>query len=181
MHRIRNLVVLVAVGVLAIVGAAHAQGPSAFPERAFDARFGIGSSVAGALGVETDLEVPYVDAAAGLAVVLGADGGVGGRLHGTGLIFPTLGSPPVALGLGTDLTVRGGGTHLHLGVVAGFDLLFVSDVPAVVTAYLAPGVRFGAGASLAWSLEGRYYFDDIAIVVGSSDMLPVSVGVRVPF
>ena len=65
--------------------------------------------------------------------------------------------------------------------MTGFDLLYVSELPAVISAYLAPGYAFADGFSLAWSIEARYYLDEVAVVIASSDLIPISLGLRVPF
>ena len=133
-------------------------------------------------GVEAVLPVPFIDVSAGAEVAFDLNGDVGVRLSGTGLVFPTVGTtPPLAVGAGADLTWRDDAVRVHLGVVTGLDLLYVSELPAVVSVYLAPGYAFGQGFSLAWSVEGRYYTDQVAVVLASSDLIPISVGLRVPF
>lgn len=168
-------------GCAFLAGAAWAN-PSAFPETALFARVGYGGALAVAAGGELLVPTPYLDTSAQGQLRLAADGRFALRLSGTALVFPALGTePPLALGLGADLGYgSGAGFAAHLGLVLGSDLLFVARVPATVSAYLAPG--YGAqGFSLAWSLEARYYLEQVALELSSSDLLLLGVGVRYLF
>lgn len=166
----------------ALLCAAALASPSAFPETALSASGGWNDGVAFGVGVEVVLPVPFVDVSAGAEVAVGRADGVEARLSATGLVFPTVGTvPPVAFGAAADLTWRDDAARVHVGVVTGLDLLYVSDLPAVISAYLAPGYAVGEGVSLAWSVEARYYLDEAAVVLGGSDLVPLSLGVRVPF
>jgi hypothetical protein len=173
---------VLAVVIALLAGAGQAGAPSAFPESAVEARVAWTGAVAARVGAEIALPARYVDASAGVDVALGVDGRLAARLSGTALLFPTLGTtPPVAFGIGADLTWRDDAVRAHAGAVAGLDLLYVSELPAVIDVYLAPGYAFGEGLSLAWSVEGRYYLERVALVLAGSDLAPLSFGVRVPF
>lgn len=170
--------------LLALVAAtgARAGAPTAFPENAVELRAGWSGSAAIVAGADVLVPSRFVDAAAGAEVAFELDGRFAARLSATALLFPTLGTtPPLAVGVGTDVTWRGDAVRTHVGPIVGLDLLYVSDLPAVIDLYLAPGYAFGHGFSFAWSAEARYYLDAVALVVVSSDMVPLSLGVRVPF
>jgi hypothetical protein len=168
--------------VLVAVASARAGAPTAFPENAVEFRAGWSGAAAIAAGADVLVPVRFVDGAIGAEVALGLDGRFAARLSATALLFPTLGTtPPLALAVGTDVTWRDDAVRTHVGPVLGLDLLYVSDLPAVIDLYLAPGYAFGRGFSFAWSAEARYYVDAVAWVVASSDVAPVSLGVRVPF
>jgi len=167
---------------LLVVGGADAGAPSAFPETAAEARVGWAGAPTAAVGAEVLLPFRYLDTAIGVEAALATDGRFAARLSTTALVFPTLGTtPPLALGVGADLTWRDQAVRTHLGPVVGLDLLYVSELPAVIDLYLAPGYAFGLGLSLAWSAEARYYLDSVALVLSSSDLAPLALGVRVPF
>ena len=162
---------------------AGANGPTAVPENAVEVRLGWAGLPTVVAGAEMLVPVRYVDASAAVDVAVATDGRLAARLSGTALLFPTLGTtPPLALGVGADVGWRDDAVRAHLGPVLGLDLLYVSPrLPAVIEAYVAPGYAFGEGASLAWSAEARWYRDDVAFVLGSSDLAPLGLGVRVPF
>ncbi len=166
--------------------------PSVFPENAAFFNVGYASSVALNGGVELRLPIDFIDASAGLELAAPLND-VGGswtvRLSGSGLVFPAFNVsralPPLALGVGTDLTYSPGDVSAHAGPMVGTDLLFTLDLPITVSAYLAPGFSTADGLSLAWAGQLRYYFDDLAdnlaLELSSSDLVPVSVGVRFLF
>lgn len=167
--------------------------PSTFPETALSLHGGAfygsnavllpGGGVRPGLsvGVEALLPVRYLDVSATVAADADLDGTFGARLSGSALVFSTVGTqPPLALGLGADLGLRGGVVSAHLGPVVGLDLLFVSSLPVTVSLYVAPGVAFGRGVSLAWTLEGRYYLDGVALSLRSSERVALEFGVRLP-
>lgn len=163
---------------LAVVSAS----PSAFPETAAFFRVGYVSSVTISVGGELLIPVSFVDASAGLEAYLITNETYGVRLDGTVLVFPALGAtPPVALGLGTDLNLNETGFALHAGPVAGTDLLFVANLPIIISLYLAPGYATNQGFSLAWSAQVRYYFNDIALELSSTDLSFLSVAIRYVF
>ena len=156
--------------------------PSAFPETAAYFSVGYNGTLVGSVGGEYAVSTRYADASLDLIAYADIDDLYGARLSGTALIFPALGTePPLALGLGADVGVDSRETQFHVGVVVGNDLLFVFDVPMTISGYLAPGYSFSKGFSLAWALQVRYYFRDVALEVASTDLLPVSVGVRYLF
>lgn len=174
----RSLVALCALTLLALPALAS---PSAFPETALT--FQVGYQGLPALSASGELLVPvrFIDMSVGLDATVDTSGAFAARLFATGLLFPTVGTvPPLALGVGTDVSYAGGAFGGHFGVVVGSDLLFVSDLPATLSLYLAPGLTLGQGFSLAWAFEARYYFDSVAVVLSSSDQLLVGLGVRVP-
>ncbi len=179
---------LAIVMVVLLVPSAAWASPSAFPETAVSFRVGYQSGFVGEVSGELLVPVPFIDLSTALEAQLGSGGTFGVRLVASGLIFPALGTtPPLALGLGADLGVRRGSSLVattvtgHLGVVAGTDLLFVFDLPAVVSAYLAPGFSTTSGFSLAWALQFRYYFDRIALEASISDWHLFAVGLRILF
>lgn len=173
---------IAALVVLLLAAGARAGAPSAFPENAVELRGGWSGIATIAAGAEVLLPVRYLDVAAGVEAAFGLDGRFAARLSVTGLVFPTLGTtPPLALGVGGDLSWRDDAVRAHLGPVVGLDLLYVSELPAVIDVYLAPGYGFGRGLSLAWSAEARYYLDTVALILSGSDLVPLSLGVRVPF
>ncbi len=157
--------------------------PSTFPETAVFAQTGYSGSLAFVAGGELLIPTPYLDTSAQFQVMLDAQGRYGARLSGTALVFPAIGiTPPLALGLGADLGYDAErGFNLHAGVIAGSDLLFVARLPLTLSAYLAPGYAAESGFSLAWALQARYYLDDFALELASSDLLLVGVGVRYLF
>lgn len=168
--------------VLVVVASARAGAPTAFPENAVELRAGWSGAAAIAAGADVLVPVRFVDAAVGAELALGLDRRFAARLSATALLFPTLGTaPPLALGAGADVTWRDDAIRTHVGPVLGLDLLYVSDLPAVIDLFLAPGYAFGRGFSFVWSAEARYYLDAVALVVASSDVAPLSLGVRVPF
>ena len=173
----------VLLSVLAVFAmGARANGPTAFPENAVELRLGWAGAPTVVAGAEMLVPVRYADASAALDVAVATNGRLAARLSGTALLFPTLGTtPPLALGVGADVGWRDDAIRAHLGPVLGLDLLYVSRLPAVIEAYVAPGYAFGRGASLAWSAEARWYLDDVALVLGSSDLVPLGLGVRAPF
>ena len=163
-------------------GSAAFASPSAFPETAAHFNVGFNGDLVGSVGGEYFFSTPYTDASLDLTVYADTDDLYGARLSGTALVFPALGTkPPLALGVGADVGVDSRETQFHVGVVVGNDLLFVFDVPATISGYVAPGYSFSRGFSLAWALQVRYYFSDVALEVSSTDLLPVSVGVRYLF
>jgi hypothetical protein len=155
--------------------------PSAFPETALFVKGGLtfdGDGI-GSAGGELVLEVPFIDASAGVEAYVGTADQFGVRLEASALIFPAFGTtPPLALGFGADAGLSNTDTSFHAGVVVGTDLLFVFDLPATISTYLAPGYASGAGFSLAWALQFRYFFQDVAIEISSSDLLPIALGLR---
>ncbi len=156
--------------------------PSAFPETALSIYGGYQGRPSFRVGGELMVPVRFLDVSVGADVVIGTAGAFAVRLSTTGLVFPSVGTvPPLALGLGSDVGYQNGGLVAHLGVVVGSDLLFVSDLPATLSLYLAPGITFGQGFSLAWEAEARYYFGRVALVLSSSDLMLIALGLRVPF
>lgn len=165
-----------------LLGLPALASPSAFPETALSFQAGYQGRLAFGVGGELLLPVRYLDVSVGADAVIDSAGAFGARLSVTGLLFPTVGTvPPLALGLGTDLSYQNGGFAAHLGLVIGSDLLFVSDLPATLSLYLAPGIAFGQGFSLAWEVEARYYFEQVALELSSSDLMLIGLGLRVPF
>lgn len=162
-------------------GDAALASPSVFPENAAYFSVGYNGTLAAQLGGEIVLVTPYLDTSLDLAIYTDLSGPFSTRLSGTALIFPAIGTtPPLALGFGADVGVDGRGASFHLGPVLGSDLLFVADVPVTVSAYLGLGYA-PRSFSLAWALQLRYYFDEVALELGSSDLLPLSLGVRYLF
>ena len=162
-------------------GGAALASPSVFPENAAYFSVGYAGTLAANLGGEVVLGTPYLDTSLDLGLFAGLNGSFGVRLSGTALVFPAIGTtPPLALGFGADVGVDGRGASFHLGPVLGSDLLFVADVPVTVSAYLGLGYA-PQSLSLAWALQLRYYFDEVALELGSSDLLPLSLGVRYLF
>ncbi len=169
------LVLLLGTGLPSTVFAA----PSAFPETA--AFFGVGYNGGTLLRVGADvlLPVPYLDVVAGAELYLGTNRDYGVRLDGTALVFPAIGTvPPFALGIATDLGFNNDGFAVHAGPVAGLDLLFVSELPMTLSLYLAPGYATNTGFSLAWAAQVRYYFDEFALELASTDHALLSLSVR---
>jgi hypothetical protein len=163
---------------IAFPGAALAA-PSAFPETA--AFFGVGykNALVVRVGVDVILPVPYLDVVAGAEVYLGTSGDYGVRLDGTALVFPAIGTtPPLALGLASDVGLSNHGFAIHAGPIVGMDLLFVSDLPMTLSLYLAPGYATGSGFSLAWAAHLRYYFDEFAAELASTDHALLSLSLR---
>ncbi len=155
--------------------------PSTFPETALYFSVGYTSTLAVQAGGEVTLPIPYLDTSLDLAVYADLQGQFGTRLSGSALVFPALGTtPPLALGFGADVGVDRRGANFHLGPVAGSDLLFVANVPMTVSAYLGVGYA-PRSFSVAWALQVRYYFDDVAVELATSDLLPLSLGVRYLF
>jgi hypothetical protein len=162
-------------------GAALAS-PSTFPETAAFFRVGYTSSLSISVGAELLLAIPFVDASAGLEVYFRPNETYGVRLDTTVLVFPALGTkPPIALGLGSDLNLDQSGFSLHVGPVAGTDLLFTTDLPMIASLYLGPGYASSTGFSLAWSAQVRYYFDEFALELSSSDLYYLSLALRFVF
>ena len=167
--------------LLFVWGGAAFASPSTFPENAAYFSVGYDGTLAAALGGEIVLSTPYLDTSLDLAVYADLNGLSATRLSGTALVFPALGTtPPLALGFGADVGADRRGGSFHLGPVLGSDLLFVADVPMTVSAYLGVGYA-PQSFSLAWAVQVRYYFDDFALELASSDLLPVSLGVRYLF
>jgi hypothetical protein len=154
--------------------------PSAFFENAAFASLGpVGPSFK--VGAEHLVPVPALDVAAGAEVVVSWDWWQG-RLYASTLAFPALGTtPPLAVGAGADLGYGSGGFSGHLGPIVGTDLLFTLDLPMTASLYLAPGFAQATGLSLAWSAHLRYYFDDVAVELESSDLQLINLGLRVLF
>lgn len=165
------------------LGALGWANPSTFPEHAAFASVGYRLGPAGSLGAELLVPTPYLDTSVGAQLYGGLGGVYGLRFYGTGLVFPALGSsPPLALGLGADLGLESArGFNLHAGLVAGSDLLFTLRQPMTVSAYLAPGYAARGGFSLAWALQVRYYLDEVALELSSSDLLLIGVSARYLF
>lgn len=156
--------------------------PGTFPENAAYFSVGYNGNIGASLGGEYVFTTPFVDTSANLNIIADLGGTFGARLSGTALVFPAIATePPLALGVGADVGVSNKATSLHLGPVVGSDLLFVFDLPMTVSAYLAPGYATNTGFSLAWALQIRYYFDTFAVELASTDLLPVSLGVRYLF
>lgn len=178
----RHLLALSVALLLAAHPLAHAS-PSVFPETAVFVKGGFDGAVAGSVGAELALPVPFIDASAGLEAFANVTGDFEVRLEGSALVFPALGfmTPALAVGVGADLALGSGGGGFHLGPMVGSDLLFAFDLPITVAAYLAPGYASDEGLSLAWALQVRYYLDDVALEVSSTDLLPLAVGVRLLF
>ncbi|UCH27582.1 MAG: hypothetical protein JSV66_08095 [Trueperaceae bacterium] len=158
--------------------------PSAFPETALFFKGGLtfdGNGI-GSAGGELVLDVPFIDASAGVEAYVGTADQFGVRLETSALVFPAFGTtPPLALGFGADVGLSNTNTSVHAGVVVGTDLLFVFDLPATVSVYLAPGYASGTGFDLAWAFQFRYFFEDLALEISSSDFLPIALGLRFPF
>ena len=155
--------------------------PSTFPENAVYFSVGYTSTLAVQVGGEVALPVPYLDTSLDVALYADLEGGFETRLSGTALVFPAFGTtPPLALGFGADVGVDSRGANFHLGPVLGSDLLFVANLPMTVSAYLGLGYA-PRSFSLAWALQVRYYFDTLAVELASSDLLPLSLGVRYLF
>ena len=153
--------------------------PSTFPENAAHFSVGYNGDLGIKLGGEYVFYTPYVDTSADLTLFADLGETYGARLSGTALVFPAIDTdPPLALGVGADIGVSTEATSFHLGPVVGSDLLFVIDLPMTVSGYLAPGYATNTGFSLAWALQVRYYFDTFALELASTDLLPVSLGVR---
>jgi hypothetical protein len=143
--------------------------PAAYVERNAYAQFGyqFGSgSLFGAIGAEIPLgEGLPVDV--GLGLELNYRGSLGATVSAKGLIFPSLfGEPPIALALGTDISLfdaqPGLGIRARLGAIGSFDFS-----PFVLT--LAPYFAFGSGgASFDADLNARYYFDPFALEVNAN-------------
>lgn len=158
--------------------------PSVFPENALFAKAGYNGTLILSAGGELVLDIPYFDTSVGVEAYLdtASDTNYGVRVDGSALVFPALGTtPPLAFGVGADVDVNNKSTAAHVGVILGTDLLFVFDVPVTLSAYLAPGYDTQAGFSPAWAFQIRYYFDTVAIELASTDVLPVSLGVRFLF
>lgn len=156
--------------------------PSTFPENAAYFSVGYNGDLGVSLGGEYVFVTPFVDTSADLNLFADLGGTYGARLSGTALVFPAIDTnPPLALGVGADIGVSTDATSFHLGPVVGSDLLFVVDLPMTISAYLAPGYATNTGFSLAWALQVRYYFDAFAVELASTDLLPVSLGVRYLF
>ena len=133
-------------------------------------------------GAELLVDVPFINASIGLEGTLSDGDSFGVRLEGSTLIFPALGSnPPAALGLGSDLSWSDTGSAVHAGPLLGTDLLFVFDVPMVVSVYLAPGYASNEGFSFAWAALIRYYFDDYSLELSNSDTYLLGLAIRFGF
>jgi len=157
--------------------------PSVFPENAGFAKLGFGRGVIALAGAEFVLPVELLDASASLAIHSNFADDLGLRLSGSALLFPAFGTtPPLALGLGADIGYSSHkGFHFHLGPLLGTDLLFSLELPMTLSAYLGLGYAGSTGLSLAWAAQLRYYFDDAAIELASSDLALLSLGVRGSF
>jgi hypothetical protein len=140
--------------------------PAAYVERnaytQFGYQFGSGS-LFGAIGAELPFgEGLPVDV--GLGLELNFRGSFGATVSAKGLIFPSLfGEPPIALAVGTDISLfdaqPGLGIRARLGAIGSFDFS-----PFVLT--LAPYFAFGTGgASFDADLNARYYFDPFALEI----------------
>lgn len=181
--------------LLALLGglfvAANAS-PSIFPEDAAFLNVGYNNGVAVDGGLELVLPVEFVDVSVGAELYaplrdFSDDWTV--RLSGSGLVFPAFNVaaslPPLGLGLGTDVNYGADGFSAHIGPMFGTDLLFSFDLPITVSAYIGLGFSEDPGLSLAWAGQIRYYFDDItdnlAVELSSTDLLPISLGVRYLF
>ncbi|CAN5749683.1 hypothetical protein BH24DEI2_BH24DEI2_06520 [soil metagenome] len=168
------------VGLVLASGLAFAA-PSTFPETALYFGVGYTSTLAVQAGGEVVLPTPYLDTSLDLTVYADLAGKFGTRLSGSALVFAALGTtPPLALGFGADVGVDGRGVNFHLGPVLGSDLLFVAQLPMTVSAYLGLGYA-PRSFSVAWAAQVRYYFDDVAVELATSDLLPLSLGVRYLF
>lgn len=169
--------------VAALASSATAMSPSAFPESSLRVALGGGNGAAVSLGASYVVPARFLDVQVGADMELRSMGVSSARFDATALVFPTVGTtPPISVGVAGDLTWRPSRTSAHLGVVAGLDLLYVSrNLPAVVDVYVAPGWAFGEGFSLAWQVEGRWYEDRFAWLMGSSDRLPLFIGIEVAF
>lgn len=156
--------------------------PSTFPENAAYFNIGYNGDIGMNIGGEFIFVTPYVDTSADLTLFADLGGTYGVRLSGTALVFPAVATtPPLALGVGTDVGVSTDANSFHIGPIVGSDLLFVVDLPMTVSAYLAPGYATDTGFSLAWALQIRYYFDHFALELASTDILPISLGIRYLF
>ena len=161
-----------------------AASPSVFPENAVSAGVGYGDGVAGAVEAEFRLPLPVLDASLGFEATapLGDLGDWQVRVSGSALAIPALGTnPPLALGLGIDAGYSAEGPSAHFGPIIGSDLLFSLDLPMTVSAYVAPGYARGRGLSLAWAGQVRYYWDDVALELASSDLTPLRLSARFLF
>jgi len=176
-------VMRIALIVILLAASLSLASPSVFPENAGFANLGFGRGLVALAGAEFVLPVNIIDASAGLTIYSNFTDDLGLRLSGSALIFPAFGTtPPLALGLGADLGYSSQrGVNFHLGPLVGTDLLFSLDLPMTVSAYLGLGYAANTGLSLAWAAQLRYYFDDAAIELASSDLALLSPGVRVFF
>ncbi len=174
---------LLALGLLLASAFAWAGSPTAFPESAVHVRLGFEDEFVAVVGGDLVLPARYLDFLVGGEVVADLSGLRAGRLSATALIFPTVGTtPPFSLGVAGDVTVRRQSTSVHVGLVSGIDLLYVSrDLPAVIDAYVGPGLTLDGAFSLAWSLEARWYDKDVAWFASTSDVAPFAVGLRFLF
>lgn len=165
------------------IGSLSLAQPSVFPESALHVSAGYRGDIGASLGFEYFLsQVNYLDASADLMLLADVAGDFGVRLSGTALVFPAVGiGLPLAVGVGSDIGFVDGAVSLHAGFIVGSDLLIVTDLPMTISAYLAPGYAGNAGFSFAWAFQLRYYFDRFAVELASSDLLPVSLGVRYLF
>ena len=172
----RGLLVLLLLGSSLTLAA-----PSTFPENAAYFSVGYTNTLAVQVGGEVVLPILYLDTSLDVALYADLKGHFGTRLSGTALVFPALGTtPPLAVGFGADVGVDARGANFHLGPVVGSDLLFVAHLPMTVSAYVGLGYA-PRSFSLAWALQVRYYFDEVALELASSDLLPLSLGVRYLF
>lgn len=178
-RRLTPITIMLSVSLL--LGSSWAA-PSVFPENAAYFSAGYNGSLGVVAGGEYVVETPFVDTSVDAALYADLNAAFGARLSGTALVFPAIGTePPLALGLGADIDVNNGGAGFHIGPVLGSDLLFVFDLPMTVSTYIAPGYASDAGFDLAWALQVRYYFDTFALELASTDVLPLSVGLRYLF
>lgn len=164
--------------------------PSIFPEDAAFATLGYNGSTAGTVGGDVGFElvlpIRYLDVAVGLEAYapFSDPTAFGVRASATALVFPAFGTkPPLALGLGADTGYGPDGVSVHAGPLVGTDLLFSLRLPMTASLYLAPGYASGAGFSLAWAAQLRYYLDEanVAFELSSTDLFPLGLGVRVLF
>ncbi len=170
--------------LLAAVLSVAAASPSVFPENAVFAGVGYGGGVTGTAGLELRLPLPILDASLGLEATapIGDLENWQVRVSGSALAIPALGTnPPLALGLGLDAGLSAEGPSAHFGPIVGSDLLFSLDLPMTVSAYVAPGYARGQGLSLAWAGQVRYYWDDVALELASSDLTPLRLSARFLF
>ncbi|MDQ3396448.1 MAG: hypothetical protein M3511_01535 [Deinococcota bacterium] len=171
---------------LCLLGASQAAAsPSVFLESGgfFSAGYSAGPSFR--LGGEVVVPAPFVDASLGLEALV-APGSAGGswqtRLWVSSLILPAVGTtPPLAVGAGADLGFGANGLRAHVGPLVGTDLLFTLDLPMTLSLYLAPGYSAASGVSLAWAAQLRYYLENLAFELESTDLQLFNAGIRFLF
>ncbi len=159
--------------------------PSAFPENAAALSFGYNGEPGLNIAGELLLPLNVVDSSLGLelyAPLSDFNNNWSVRLSGSALLFPAFGTtPPLALGVGADIGTGAQGFNIHAGAIVGTDLLFTLDLPMTASVYLAPGYATNTGFSLAWAAQLRYYFDNFALELASSDITAISLGARILF